>query len=62
LRATPQAEVEVGRKKVKVVVRQADAEERSGLWPRLLAMYSGYAQYQQKTSREIPVVILTPVK
>jgi deazaflavin-dependent oxidoreductase (nitroreductase family) len=60
LLATPQAEVEIGRKKVKMVARQADAQERSRLWPRLLVMYPGYARYQQRTSREIPVVLLTP--
>lgn len=62
LQTTPQATIEVGGKTLHVVARQADKEESNQLWPRLKAMYSGYAQYQQKTTREMPVVILTPVK
>ncbi|MCA1731184.1 MAG: nitroreductase family deazaflavin-dependent oxidoreductase, partial [Actinobacteria bacterium] len=30
------------------------------LWPRLVDMYSGYEDYQRRTDREIPVVILRP--
>ena len=58
LLAKPEAEVELGRKKLKVIAKQADAEERNRLWPLLVDMYSDYAEYQKKTTREIPVVIL----
>jgi len=34
-------------------------EERERLWPVITATYSGYAKYQQKTKRQIPVVLLT---
>ena len=37
-----------------------DAEERARLWPRCVAAYRGYAAYQRKTQREIPLVILEP--
>ena len=60
LQANPQAKVELGRKKLPVTARQADAEERKRLWPLLVAMYAGYAEYQKKTTREIPLVILSP--
>ncbi|HEY6409084.1 MAG TPA: nitroreductase family deazaflavin-dependent oxidoreductase [Ktedonobacteraceae bacterium] len=60
LQAKPETEVEVGRKKLKVTARQADAEERARLWPLLVDMYGSYADYQKKTMREIPVVILHP--
>jgi F420H(2)-dependent quinone reductase len=60
LQANPQAEVELGRKKLPVTARQADAEESKRLWPLLVAMYAGYAEYQKKTTREIPLVILSP--
>ena len=60
LLAKPAAEVEIGRKKLKVNAKQADAEERARLWPLLVDMYGGYAEYQKKTTREIPVVILHP--
>jgi len=60
LQAKPEAEVEIGRRKLRVTARQADAAERERLWPLLVAMYGNYAEYQKKTAREIPVVILHP--
>ena len=60
LQANPQTEVEVGNKKLPMTARQADAEERKRLWPLLVAMYPGYAEYEKKTTREIPVIILSP--
>jgi F420H(2)-dependent quinone reductase len=60
LLAKPEAEVEIGRKKLKVIAKQADADEHNRLWPLLVDMYSEYAEYQKKTTREIPVVILHP--
>jgi deazaflavin-dependent oxidoreductase (nitroreductase family) len=41
--------------------RTADPDERARLWPLAVRAYRGYAQYQRKTSREIPVVILEPL-
>jgi deazaflavin-dependent oxidoreductase (nitroreductase family) len=41
--------------------RVATAEERERLWPEVVAGYSGYAAYQRKTEREIPLVLLEPV-
>jgi len=38
----------------------ANAEERAALWPRVVAAYRGYGSYQRKTTREIPLVLLTP--
>ena len=60
LQAKPDAEVEIGRDKLRVTAREANAEERSRLWPLLVDMYGGYADYQKKTTREIPVIILQP--
>lgn len=40
--------------------RVATAAERAELWPRVVAAYRGYAAYQEKTTREIPLVLLTP--
>ena len=47
-----------GRRPMKATI--ADDAERAELWPRLVAMYKGYADYQTKTAREIPVIVLTP--
>ena len=41
--------------------RTADPDERARLWPLAVKAYRGYAQYQRKTTREIPVVILEPL-
>ena len=60
LRAHPEAEVQVGRRKLGVRAREAVGEEKARLWTRLVEMYPGYAEYQRRTSREIPVIVLTP--
>lgn len=60
LQAKPEAEVEIGRQKLAVVARQANAEERNRLWPLVVAMYADYAKYQEKTTREIPLILLHP--
>ncbi|MFD4442249.1 nitroreductase family deazaflavin-dependent oxidoreductase [Nocardia sp. NPDC058519] len=38
----------------------ATPDERAALWPRVIAAYKGYADYQTKTTREIPLVLVTP--
>ena len=60
LLANPGATIEVGRRKLRVTASTASAEERARLWPLTVQMYPGYEDYQARTSREIPVVILTP--
>lgn len=40
--------------------RTATAAEKTALWPAVVRAYSGYAGYQNKTSRDIPVVICEP--
>lgn len=39
----------------------ASAEERAEMWPRITADHRNYAAYQEKTSREIPLVLLEPI-
>ena len=48
--------------KQSMLARVATPEERASLWPRVTAAYSGYAGYQKKTDREIPLVLLEPVE
>jgi deazaflavin-dependent oxidoreductase (nitroreductase family) len=43
-----------------MVATVADAEERARLWPQIVASAKNYGQYQEKTEREIPVVLLAP--
>jgi deazaflavin-dependent oxidoreductase (nitroreductase family) len=40
--------------------RIASSEEKADLWPRVVAAYKGYGQYQKRTERDIPLVILEP--
>ena len=54
------AEIQVGPEQLAVSAKTADPTERSRLFPRFVQMYKGYAGYQQKTSRQIPLVLLTP--
>jgi len=61
LMATPRVRIQAGRKHLVVVARTASAEERARLWPQIVAKHPPYASYQAATSREIAVVILTPV-
>ena len=61
LRDDPRVEVETkDRPKRKMSARVADAQERAALWPVVTETYSGYAGYQEKTDREIPLVLLEP--
>lgn len=60
LQQNPAADVEIGTDRLGVQARTATAEERERLWVEITATYSGYAAYQRKTARPIPVVILTP--
>jgi F420H(2)-dependent quinone reductase len=58
LRAHPDTVVQVGREHRPVHARVATPEERKRLWPRVIENYGGYAEYQKRTDREIPVVVL----
>ncbi|WP_330234024.1 nitroreductase family deazaflavin-dependent oxidoreductase [Nocardia sp. NBC_00508] len=61
VRANPDVVVSVqSGPKVPMTARVATAEERATLWPKVIGVYSGYADYQTKTTREIPLVLLTP--
>ena len=45
-----------------MTARIASDDERAELWPKITATYKGYAGYQSKTDREIPVVLLEPAE
>jgi deazaflavin-dependent oxidoreductase (nitroreductase family) len=57
LQARPDAELVIGGTRRKIHARTASPQERTELWPAIIAAYKGYADYQTRTSREIPVVI-----
>ena len=60
LRANPDTTVQIGAERRPVHAHVATPEERARLWPKALATYAGYRGYQQRTNREIPLVILQP--
>jgi proline iminopeptidase len=58
LRANPTAEVQVGREQFTVRARVATGQEREHLFEQMAQMAPPYRDYQQKTKRELPVVVL----
>ncbi|HEY3735146.1 MAG TPA: nitroreductase family deazaflavin-dependent oxidoreductase [Streptosporangiaceae bacterium] len=58
--AQPEIELTVAGRRRPMRARQATAEEKAELWPRIVASYKGYGGYQRRTSRDIPVVICEP--
>jgi F420H(2)-dependent quinone reductase len=61
LRTNPRAEVQVRARRFPVVARITEGEERKRLWSEIIERESSYAEYQQRTTRQIPVVVLQPV-
>jgi len=62
LKANPEATVEVGDREVRVRAEEADSEKKARLWQKMVEMYPTYDDYQTKTKREIPLLILRPVE
>ena len=60
LKANPRTTVQIGSERRAVVARQATAEEKQRLWPQLVSIYAPYEDYQRRTERDIPVVLLEP--
>jgi F420H(2)-dependent quinone reductase len=61
LRNDPEATVEIGDREVRVRAEEADPEAKARLWQKMVEMYPTYDDYQKKTEREIPLLILHPV-
>jgi deazaflavin-dependent oxidoreductase (nitroreductase family) len=60
LQANPRASIRIGGSELSVTARLAPPELRERLWTEITRTFSGYAKYAQMTTREIPVVLLTP--
>ncbi|MFY1684905.1 nitroreductase family deazaflavin-dependent oxidoreductase [Micromonospora sp.] len=54
----PEARVQVGPETFEVRARTAEPAERARMWPTMTAIWPAYEEYQSKTEREIPVVVL----
>ena len=62
LRANPHVTLEIKDWKIEAEAEIAKSEKRAVLWSRLISLSPGYASYAVKTDREIPLVILRPLK
>lgn len=60
LTANPDVEITIEGKTTPMRARTASADEKAALWPAIVATYKGYAGYQKRTDRDIPVVICEP--
>jgi deazaflavin-dependent oxidoreductase (nitroreductase family) len=61
LQADPEAEVQVWDERFRVRARDATDEEKPALWRQMVGHWPPYDEYQRKTERPIPVVVLEPV-
>ena len=60
LKANPDTTVQIGTEHREVHARIATPAERDRLWPEAVKTWAGYADYQARTDREIPLVVLAP--
>ena len=58
LRSNPAVAVQVKGYKFSAIAETATAEERSRLWPKVIAVFANYDEYQKRTAREIPLVLV----
>jgi deazaflavin-dependent oxidoreductase (nitroreductase family) len=61
LSSDPEVEVQIGAERFHARAHTADAHEKPALWQTMVAIWPDYEQYQTKTSREIPVIVLERV-
>ena len=61
LKKHPHVELQDGTVKKDYIAREVTGDEKAAWWERAVAAYPDYADYQQKTTREIPVFVLTPM-
>ena len=60
LRENPDVEITMNGKTRAMRARAASPDEKAALWPRVVEAHRGYGQYQQRTDRDIPLVICEP--
>ena len=60
LMENPETTIQVGSERRAVRARIAEGEERKRLWAEVVDLYGGYRDYQERTDRQIPLVVLEP--
>ena len=58
--ANPDASIEVGTERLDVQARVVDGDERKRIWSKQKEIMPGFAEYEKRTSRAIPVIVLEP--
>ena len=61
-RANPSVQLQDGPDRMDMVARELTGEERAQWWERAVAAFPPYAEYQTRTSRQIPVFVLEPAE
>ena len=56
---TPRAQIQIGANVINVTSAVASAQRKAELWPKLVALYPDYQVYQDRTTRDIPVFLLS---
>lgn len=60
--AHPKVTAEIGTESVELLARVAEGDEREQIWAAQKAAVPQFADYEQKTARQIPVIILKPIR
>jgi F420H(2)-dependent quinone reductase len=60
LKANPDCTLTAGGRVLRCTAREAEGEERERFWRAAVDNYAGYADYQRRTERRIPVMVLAP--
>jgi deazaflavin-dependent oxidoreductase (nitroreductase family) len=61
LKQNPQVEVQIGNERESMLAETATSDKKAQYWPRVRAVYPPYHDYQERTQRDIPVVVLRPL-
>lgn len=61
LKANPHVELQDGPEKRDYLAREVTGDEKTVWWERAVAVWPDYQEYQERTDREIPVFVLTPM-
>ncbi len=61
LTENPEVRIQVGAEVLQGRARTATSDERAAYWPLMVKHWPSYDEYQTKTSREIPIVVIEPV-
>lgn len=61
LAAEPEVEIQVGAERMRARARTAEGDDRERLWAQMTGIWPAYDDYQAKTTRQIPVVVLEPI-